>query len=98
MSVLYYFQQIQIQYLTFDTEAAFDEVVVKDGSMELQKVSGNYIPGTVRSRGTALLLKFHSDYSRVREGFSLNIEFLEAQPNYGMFLMGVLQDKNISNL
>ena len=57
--------------------------------MELQKVSGNDIPGTIRSRGRTLLLRFHSDFLNVGEGFSLNIEFLEAQPISGMYVKSV---------
>ena len=75
--------------MTFDTEEDYDEVVVKDGSMEIQKVSGDDIPGTVRSKGRTLLLWFHSDNSRVGAGFNLNIDFVEAQPVSGMYVKSV---------
>ena len=56
----------------------YDYVEIRDGgdetAMSLKKVCGGTLPNTIKSTGNKMFVKFHSDDSVVKKGFSASFK------------------------
>ena len=72
---------LTLQFLAFDTELNYDFLTIKDGdgTILLKPTSGDSLPPTILSKTNLVYLKFNSDGSGQKSGWS--VEWFENFPN-----------------
>merc|ERR1712137_595134 len=73
-------EKLVLSFLQFNTELSKDTLTVYNGgdasSEPVGRYSGGELPPPIHASGNQLYLKFHSDYSLTREGFTASWESL----------------------
>ena len=70
---------MSLHFIAFETESKYDWLEVRDGdransSLIGSRIDGSDIPSNILSTGNSMTLVFHTDGTRTRSGFKVEVD------------------------